>query len=463
MLSLVNENQKFNHHSIILKTPKNYITDLFLGNRFYTALILCSVFFLLRFFIKWFGVLPYVAVGSVGCLFIIDYLFLFFKGGLFATRTHAERFSNGDENPVRLDIENYYSLPVTVEIIDEIPEQFQRRDVLFKVAIPSKSSKAIHYSLRPVKRGAYRFGTINVYVSGPINFVKRRFRYLQDKMVPVYPSYIQMRQYQLLAIHNRLSEIGIRKVRRIGHSMEFEQIKDYVGGDDYRTVNWKATAKKGQLMVNHYTDEKSQQIYCVIDKGRVMKMPFEGLSLLDYAINASLVLANVALLKQDKAGLITFSERIGSVIMADRKATQMQSILEILYNLKTRYLESDFERLYAHIRNRIKQRSLVVLFTNFESLTGLQRQLPYLRKIAQHHLLLVVFFENTELRQLTSTVVNDVESIYIKTIAEKFAFEKKLIVKELQKYGILTILTAPQNLTINTVNKYLELKARQRI
>lgn len=408
--------------------------------------------------------LPYIAIGSVGCLFIIDYLFLFLeKRGLFATRTHAERFSNGDDNAVRIDIESYYDLPVSVEIIDEIPEQFQRRDVFFKTSIPAKEARAIQYSLRPVKRGEYLFGTINAYISGPINFVKRRFRFQQGKMVPVYPSYIQMRKYQLLAIHDRLSEIGIRKVRRIGHSMEFEQIKDYVGGDDYRTVNWKATAKKGQLMVNHYTEEKSQQVYCVIDKGRGMKMPFEGLSLLDYAINASLVLSNVAMIKQDKAGLITFSERLGNVLTADKKATQMQSILEILYNQKTRYLESDFERLYAHIRNRIRQRSLVILFTNFESLTGLQRQLPYLRKIAQHHLLLVVFFENTELRQLTNNIANNVESIYIKTIAEKFAFEKKLIVKELQKYGILSILTAPQNLTVNTVNKYLELKARQSI
>ena len=155
--------------------------------------------------------LPYIAIGSVVCLFIIDYLFLFLKKrGLFATRTHAERFSNGDDNAVRIDIESYYDLPVSVEIIDEIPEQFQRRDVFFKISIPAREARAIQYSLRPVKRGEYLFGTINVYISGPINFVKRRFRFQQWKMVPVYPSYIQMRKYQLLAIHDRLSEIGIR-------------------------------------------------------------------------------------------------------------------------------------------------------------------------------------------------------------------------------------------------------------
>ena len=282
-------------------------------------------------------------------------------------------------------------------------------------------------------------------------------------MVPVYPSFLQMRQFELLAATNRLNELGIKKIRRIGHSMEFEQVKDYVQGDDYRTLNWKATARKGQLMVNNFTDEKSQQVYCVIDKGRVMKMPFDGMSLLDYAINATLVLSNVALLKQDKAGLVTFSEQIGAFLTASSRPVQMESILEVLYNQKTRYLESDFERLYAALRRKVSQRSLIVLFTNFESITGMQRHLPYLRKIAAHHLLLVVFFENTELKTLVASKANSVEEVYVKTLAEKFAYEKRLMAKELQQYGILSILTPPEELTVNTINKYLELKARQSI
>ncbi len=443
---------------------RKYIGDLFLSRRLYAALCGSALLFLLRFFVSWPGIIPFAALLVLLVCCAADYFLLFINNrGLYARRSHAERLSNGDENPVRIDIENFYAFAIDVQVIDEIPNQFQRRDILFRASLPPKAAKIVRYSLRPVKRGAYEFGTINVYAASILGLVRRRFRFGQPVAVPVYPSYIQMRKYQLMAIHNRLAEAGIKKMRRIGHSMEFEQIKEYVRGDDYRTINWKATARKGQLMVNHFTDEKSQQVYCVIDKGRTMKMPFEGLSLLDYAINASLVLTNVALLKQDRAGLITFSEQMGTVLPADKKATQMQSVLELLYNQKTRYLESDYARLYAHIRTRITQRSLVVLFTNFESTTGLQRQLPYLRKIAQHHLLLVVFFENTELRELTMSGTSGVESVYIKTIAEKFAFEKKLIVKELQKYGILSILTAPQQVTVNALNKYLELKARQAI
>ena len=257
------------------------------------------------------------------------------------------------------------------------------------------------------------------------------------------------------------NEQGSKRMRKIGQSMEFEQIKDYAGGDDIRTINWKATARKGTLMVNNYTDEKSQQVYCIIDKGRLMKMPFYGLSLLDYAINATLALTNICLQKQDKIGMISFSNKMGSVIAADRKPIQRENIMQALYRESTAYLESDYEMLYMQIRNKIKQRSLLILFTNFESLNGLQRQLSYLRSIAKHHLLLVVFFENTELTKLSQAKARNIEDVYIKTIADKLAFEKRLVVKELLKYGILSIISSPKNLTVNTINKYLELKSKQ--
>jgi uncharacterized protein (DUF58 family) len=194
-----------------------------------------------------------------------------------------------------------------------------------------------------------------------------------------------------------------------------------------------------------------------------MKMPFEGLTLLDYAINASLVLSNVALQKHDKAGLITFAQNLDAFIPADKKPTQINQILETLYKQETNFLEPDFEKLFSVVRNRITHRSLLVLFTNFESLESLDRELPSLKRLAHYHLLMVVFFENTELKQLVESRVTSMEDIYIKTIAEKYRYEKQLIAKELQKHGIIAVLTSPQRLTINSLNKYLELKNRQSI
>jgi uncharacterized protein (DUF58 family) len=279
-------------------------------------------------------------------------------------------------------------------------------------------------------------------------------------MVPTYPSYIQLKKYDLLAFSNNLHQYGIKKIRRIGHTMEFEQIKEYVQGDDLRTLNWKATAKKNSLMVNQFQDEKSQSVYMAIDKGRVMQMPFDGLSLLDYAINSTLVLSNVILKKQDKAGIFAFSKKVENRVFAERRSSQMQKILETLYNIKTDFFESDYSRLYVDIKKNINQRSLIILYTNFETMDGLNRQLPYLKGIAKSHLLVVVFFSNTELNAIINKKTDTVQEIYDKVIAEKFMFEKRLIANELKKYGIHSVLTQPENLTLDAINKYLEIKAR---
>lgn len=441
-----------------------FYTNLFLSNRLFIALAGSVVLFLFSFFFPWLGIVPEVFFWCVVLLIVIDLLLLYWvAGAIFAKRHAPERLSNSDDNELGIYVENRYSFAVSVGIIDEIPVQFQKRDVWFKTNLQAGEHKLINYLLRPLKRGEYEFGAIRVFVRSPLGLVSRRYNFDQGETLPVYPSFLQMRKYELLAISNRLSEIGVKKIRRLGQSLEFEQIKNYVAGDDYRNINWKASARQGTLMTNSYTDEKSQQVYCIIDKSRVMKMPFEGLSLLDYAINASLVLSNVALLKEDKAGLITVAEKIGSVIPADKRHSQINKILEVLYKEKTRYLETNMEALYSTIRGVVKQRSLLVFFTNYESMPALQRHLPFLKRIARFHLLLVVFFENTELKQVSEQSANDVEEIYIKTIAEKFAYDKKLIVKELATHGIQSILTTPQNLTINTINKYLELKAKQRI
>ncbi|MDB5086695.1 MAG: hypothetical protein JWR09_689 [Mucilaginibacter sp.] len=422
------------------------------------------VLFLFAFFFPWLGVIPELVFYTLALLFIADLIMLYQTSkGIFAKRHAPERLSNSDDNDLGIYIENWYPFNVNIGIIDEIPFQFQKRDIWFKTELKPRQRKLISYTLRPTRRGEYEFGYIRVYVMSSLGLTRRRYNFSQGETLAVYPSFLQMRKYELMAISNNLSEIGIKKMRRLGHSLEFEQVKNYVQGDDYRTINWKATARQGTLMTNSYTDEKSQHVYCVIDKSRAMKMPFEGLSLLDYAINASLVLSNVALLKEDKAGLITVGEKIGAVIPSDKRPTQINKILEVLYKEKTRYLETNMELLYATIRSVIKQRSLVVFFTNYESMSALQRQLPFLKRIAKFHLLLVVFFENTELKKLNEKPADDVEGIYIKTIAEKFAYDKKLIVKELAKYNIQSVLTTPQNLTINTINRYLELKAKQKI
>lgn len=440
------------------------IKALYFSNRFFTSLGLIAALFICSYLVPVLLAFAKVALLLFLAASLVEFIILFASPkGIQANRIVAERLSNGDDNEIRIVLESYYRSSMTVDVIDEVPHQFQVRDTRFTQILTQGETKSFTYQLRPVKRGEYNFGAINVFVHAPLGLLKRRLKHEADKIVPVYPSYIQMRKYELLAISNRLTETGIKKIRRIGHNLEFEQIKKYVAGDDIRTINWKATARKNDLMVNHYQDERMQQVYCLIDKGRVMQMPFKGLSLLDYAINSSLVISNIAIKKSDKAGLITFQDKINTFLPASRVNNQMAAIQQVLYNQKTAYRESDFSDLYTGIRRRVNQRSLLILYTNFETLFGLQRQLTYLINLAKRHLLVVVFFENTEMKKLVEEPVQELESVYQKAVAEKFMYEKRLIVKELQKHGIQSILTPPEKLTINTINKYLELKARNLI
>lgn len=439
----------------------NVIKSIYFTNLLYYVIAAEVVLLVFGFFFSIMA--PFVEYGLliIPVLLLVDIVILYSNNiGLFGRRNTLDKLSNGDDNLIQIVLENRYLFPARLTVIDEIPFQFQARDTEFNLTIESGKNKTVEYVVHPFKRGEYRFGALNIFVRSPIGFVQKRYRFSQDMMVPVYPSFLQMRKYELLAISNNLTNSGIKKIRKTGSNAEFDQIKEYVYGDDYRTINWKATARKNKLMINQFQDEKSQQVYSVIDMGRVMKMPFEGLSLLDYAINSSLVISNIAMLKQDKAGIITFSHKVQSILLAERRSAQLQKILELLYNQKTGYLESDFEKLYINIKTKVNQRSLLLLYTNFESLSGLQRQLKYLRRLAKDHLLVVIFFENTELLAFIDKPAVTTEEVYNKTIAEKFIYEKKLIVKELEKYGIHCILTDPKKLSVNTINKYLELKAR---
>ena len=433
----------------------------FLQNRFFYACLLVIISFIVGFlFPKWFNNSKLIVLALV-VFTLLDTVILFStKRGLNARRLLPDKFSNGDHNTIYLEADNYYTIPVHAIFIDEVPEQFQLRNFKITRKLQPTSSLKIQYQLRPVERGEYQFGKLNVYITSVFGLIARRFVFSENVVIPTYPSFIQLRKYDLLAISNNLHQYGIKKIRRVGHTMEFEQIKDYVLGDDLRTINWKATAKKNQLMVNQYQDEKSQPIYSVIDKGRIMKMPFDDLTLLDYAINAALVISNVALKKHDKAGIFSFSKKVENVVVAERRTSQMHLIMENLYNIKTDFFESDFGRLYADVKRTLKQRSLLLLYTNFETLDGLHRQIGYLKGIAKNHLLVVIFFKNTELNTLITSKAETIQQVYDKAVAEKFAFEKRLIVNELKKYGIYSILTTPEDLTIDTINKYLEIKAR---
>lgn len=428
----------------------------------------------LRFFLAGTGVacvyilgFPYPVLINIGhglllVLFLsalVDALLLFnMNRTIRGERSVPKLFSLGDPNTVRLNLTNGFPIPLEVEVYDELPKQFQEREFKMAFRMSPGEERTLNYDVTPKKRGEFLFGNINVIAHTMLGLVSRRHIVGMPQMVPTYPSVIQMKKYELLAFAKTATMEGIKKVRRLGHSYEFEQIKTYVQGDDVRSINWKATSRRSQLMVNQYEDERSQQVYTIIDKSRSMYMPFNGLSLLDYAINTSLVISNIALKKHDKVGLISYSNRIGSTVKAEKSQLQLKKILAALYNEKEQNLEANYDLLYRATKNVIKSRSLVFVYLNFESVYAMERALPVLQKINKQHLLVCMVFENTELLSFTRKSAEFIQDIYTQTIAEKLIHEKKHMVSKMRKYGIQTILTRPEDLSINTVNKYLELK-----
>lgn len=407
--------------------------------------------------------MPFSELGLVALVVmtLVDGIMLFAtRNPIQIERVVPKRLSNGDNNTIRIKIINEYRFKGSFRIIDEVPHQFQIRDFVINLELHSGKSKTISYDLRPTERGEFHFGSINVFNKTSIGLLSRKLVFNNEVSIPVYPSFIQMKKFEMYAISNRLTDIGIKKIRRIGHTMEFDRIKEYVLGDDVRSINWKATARSNELMVNQFQDERSQQVVNVIDMGRVMKMPFDGLHLLDYAINTSLVISNIALLKEDKAGHLTFSNKETTFVKPEKRRVHIQRIQEALYNLDTNFLESNFQRMLVGLKTHLNQRSLILLYTNFETYSAMERQLPYLQRLAKDHLLVTIFFENTEMTSLLEKESESVRDIYTKTIAEKFSYEKRQIVKALNQRGIHTILTPPKELSVNAINKYLELKAR---
>ena len=437
------------------------IKNTFLTNRFFYAITVCICLFISAF---WFPSLMWVAKIALAALAVLttaEGIMLFHpKMKIKAERLLNPKLSLGDANPVRLILKSEYPLPVEVEIFDELPSQLQVRDFGIITKLEQEKPEEILYHVKPTERGIFNFGDINLIAKTQIGLLQRRVKIPASYDTAVYPSVMQMKKYELMMFSNLSMQNGVRKLRRIGHSYEFDQVKNYVRGDDFRSINWKATSRRNELMVNQYEDERSQPIYLILDKSRVMKMPFEEMTLLDYAINSTLVMSNIILQKGDRVGLISFSNTLDSRIKAEQRSGQLGKIMESLYRQKTEFLEADYDLMYDGVRRLTNGRSLLIFFTNFESMSALKRNLPTLRRLNKLHLLVVVFFQNTELTDFSNLPTTDLEDIYSQTLAQKFLVEKRRMVEELKKYGIQSVLTRPEDLSVNTVNKYMELKAR---
>ena len=404
----------------------------------------------------------WIALGLLLLMLIVDWVLLNrSKNDFSIIREVDAKLSLSDTETIHYEVRNDSKSTFNVEMYDELPYQLQHRQLLktFKI---SKKPVEFKYIIKPYERGEYHFGKTHIYISNPqLNLLQRRISVNNEVMAQVVPSIKQMKKYELQVFSQMSALSGIRKTRQIGENDEFEHIRPYTQGDNVKAINWKATSRSNQIMVNQYQNSRQQSVYCIIDKGRSMKMPFGNLTLLDHSINSVLVLSNIILRKYDHAGLMTFSDKIGAIIKATAKKGQLENIADALYNQKTHFNESNFELLSYVTRRQINRRSILLFYTNFETEYDLNRHLPHLRYISKRHLLVVIIFINTKLEETSEMECKTKSDIYLKTFAEKVLLEKQLIKEKLIRNGVQTILTKPENLSINVINKYLEIKSKR--
>jgi uncharacterized protein (DUF58 family) len=437
------------------------LKSFYISRFFFIAFGLSIVLIVIGFYLP---ILLYFGQFSLIVLLILTVLdgFLLFnhKKPINATRKIEARLNLGDETRIEIAIENKGNQPYRITVFDEPPYLMQARDLTFHGFVKVGGEKKLSYTFKPAQRGEYTWKNIHVFIRSFINLLERRIIVEALEKALVYPSVLQMKNFEFLIFNQQTQQRGIKKIRRLGHNNEFEQIKNYIQGDDIRTINWKATSRRSELMVNQYQAQRSQSVYAIIDKSRSMEHRFEGLTLLDHAINSTLIFSNIALKKGDKIGLVTFSHKLGTQIAPNLGKRQLQIILDALFAQKTEFKEANYSLLYQSLRKTIPFRSLLMLYTNFETELAMHRALPMLRSINKKHVLVVIFFKNTDLNEELTKRPNTTRELYVSTLAEDVINTKKRIAKELNRNGVQTVLTAPNTLNIDTLNKYLELKSK---
>ncbi|MHB8996100.1 MAG: DUF58 domain-containing protein [Armatimonadota bacterium] len=406
---------------------------------------------------------PLAAGLAVVALLIYDNRFSRRRVELELGRELDEKLSLGAENPVHITVRNRSGAAVSLQVKDDPPADFPTPIRLHHLRLQPWEQVKVSYHTRPVRRGKYQFG--NLHVRGRsllgLSYWQRSFPAAQE--VAVYPNLLEISRYQYLARADRLRQAGFRVVHRLGEGTEFESLRDYSPDDEYRSIDWKATARRHKPTTRQYEVERSQTVLIMIDAGRMMTAQIGDLSRLDYAINAALMLAYVASEKNDSVGLITFAEEVKKFVPPRKGKGQISRITEALYDLQPALVEPDYAAAFGLLYGRARKRALVVCFTDLVDVDASRRLLAHLASLAPHHLPLLITLRDSTLEQAAQQKPDDEFHAYQKAMAGEVLADREVALGVLRQRGVLVLDAAPEKLTVSAVNEYLRLKARGRL
>ncbi|HZG69030.1 MAG TPA: DUF58 domain-containing protein [Herpetosiphonaceae bacterium] len=393
-------------------------------------------------------------------LIVADLLITTRPGQIVAERLTDPKLSLGADNLVRILLINRSPRPLAFELRDEYPFEFRAEQTALRGILAPLATAETRYHVRPLTRGDYRWGGLNLRYASRLGTFRRQARYHLDADVRVYPNVLDVRKYDLLARQGLLMELGLRVARVGGAGTEFERLRDYTPDDEYRRINWKATARRNRPIAVEYQTERSQHVVYVLDTGRLMRPPIAELAKLDYAINAALLASYVATLRGDRVGLLTFADEVGVYLAPDKGRGQFYSMLELLYNVRSEPVEADYARALGYLGIKNKRRSLIVIFTDLVTLDAAQPLIAYTARLALRHLPLVVTMHDPHIAALTRAPATSAAAVYERAVAEQLVDERRVILDTLNRAGVLTLDVEADKLSAAVINKYLELKSR---
>ena len=373
---------------------------------------------------------------------------------------HAGRIASLRKNhPVSLLVLNHSRRRLLAQVRDGVPHELNPQPSEFALQLSPRSRSTLHYVLQPSRRGAFAIEMVYVQARSRLGFWQRLLDCPATTTVNVYPDMQQLSQYALLARTNRLSLLGVRRARRIGQDHDFERLRDYTIDDNYKHIDWRATARRQKLTVKDFQVSQSQRILFLIDCGRMMTNQAAGLSLLDHAINAMLMLSYVALRQGDSVGMIGFSDEIHSYVPPRGGMNQMNRLLHASFNRFPQLTESRYDQAFRYLASHCRKRSLVVLVTNVIDRVNTDQIDRYLANLVGRHLPLGVLLRDRRMFDAAETEGAGDQFWQTAAAADILAWRHQAIV-DLRRKGVLALDVFPEDMTAPLINRYLEIKAR---
>lgn len=394
-------------------------------------------------------------------LLVVDYMISPYPDSLEIERLDGEKLSLFEKEKIRISIYNKSDKKLYIEIRDEIPDfHFEIQNKPEGKYIVSHEKEIFEYQVIPKKRGAFNFGKIHIRYDGHLKLCRKQFGSNTEKEYKVYPNLKDLRKHRLAAYNSLIYKDGRKRLRILGQGTEFESLREYVSGDEYRKINWNATARENKPIINQYEPEKNQHVYVMIDTGRPMSYSIRGHSKLDIAINTGLLLCDIVNQNGDQSGLMAFNTDIEAFIPPGKGSGHRNRLMETLYHVEHSKATSNYEEAFYFFKGKERRRSLICLFTDFDTIEEAEDMLRVLPAVTKNNIVIIVLINDEKLENMASMTVKREEDAYIKSVAIETLKDRKKLISILNTKGIMCIECKPEKITADVINKYIYVKNR---